>query len=96
MKVSQKVTSVILALTVFTGIVNAKMNTSTDLVNDKAVTMKLILESLKHNSLSIEGKDFQKDVKELLAQKPYTPSPGFLAFNKGVTPAKSESTEADE
>jgi hypothetical protein len=96
MKLSQKVTTAILALTVFTGTVNAKMPTNIDIVNDQSVTMTLILESLEHHSLAIEAQDFQKDVKGLLAQKPSTPTTRFFAADRTMRSAQSVSSEADE
>jgi len=71
----------LLAMTVFTGTVNAKNETNMDLVTDKATTMALIQESLAKNKLTIEKADFSNEVKELLAQKPYMPKPRFFARN---------------
>ena len=71
----------VLALTVFTGTVNAKNNTNMDLVTDKAITMALIKESFAHDNLTIDKADFENDVKALLAQKPYMPKTRLFARN---------------
>lgn len=83
----------VLALTVFTGNVNAKTNTSTDLVTDKAITMALIKESLKQDTLLIDKSDVENDVKALLAQKPYQPKTRFIAR---TTDSRSTTTLASD
>ena len=83
----------ILAISVFTGTVNATTNATTDLVIDKAVTMQLIKESFSHDNLVIDKADFEDDVKILLAQKPYMPKPRFFARNndtRSTTALESE------
>jgi hypothetical protein len=83
----------ILALTVFTGTVNATTNATTDLVTDKAITMQLIKESFSHDSLVIDKADFEDGVKILLAQKPYMPKPRFLARSNDIRSATALESE---
>lgn len=83
----------ILALSVFTGTVNATTNETTDLVIDKAVTMQLIKESFSHDSLVIDKADFEDDVKILLAQKPYMPKPRFFARSNDTRSATALDSE---
>lgn len=93
MKLKNKSILLILALTVFTGTVNATTNATADLVTDKAITMQLINESFSQESLVIDKADFEDDVKILLAQKPYTPKPRFLArssVTRSTTALESE------
>lgn len=79
MKLKKNSIFLILALTVFTGTVNATMNATTDLVTDKAITMQLIKESFEQYSLVIETADFENDVSALLVEKPYMPKTRFFA-----------------
>ncbi|MGJ8674496.1 MAG: hypothetical protein ACSHWP_00980 [Pseudoalteromonas sp.] len=83
----------ILALTVFTGTVNATTNATTDLVTDKAITMQLIKESLSHDSLVIDKADFEDGVKILLAQKPYMPKTRFFARSSDIRSATALESE---
>lgn len=96
MKLLQNVTITLLALTAVTGTVNAKskmeFKSDINVIIDKAVTMELIAESLAHPSLSIESKDFQKDLNELLALKPYMPKSRFFDFGNSTL---SEQSVAD-
>ncbi len=84
----------LLALTVFTGTVNAKNETHMDLVTDKAKTMALIKESLAKHDLSVEKTDFSIEVKDLLAQKPYMPKPRFFARSNDTR--STELVESEE
>lgn len=84
MKLKNKSILFILALTVFTGTVNATTTATTDLVTDKAITMQLIKESFSHESLVVEKADFEDDVKILLAQKPYMPKPRLFALSNDI------------
>ncbi len=93
MKIKNKSIVLILALTVFTGTVNATKNATTDLVTDKAMTMQLIKESFSHDSLVIDKADFEEDVKMLLAQKPYMPQARFFFLssdNRSTAALESE------
>lgn len=94
MKFKLQTLSLIVALSVFTGSVNAKTDTNMDLVSDKTVTMKLITESFEQQDLIIQTNDFQKDVKELLAQKPYTPKPRF--FTRDTESSRTSMVNAED
>ena len=83
----------VLALSVFAGTVNAKINTNTDLVTDKAITMSLIEESFDIDILSIDKADLESDVRELLAQKPYTPKTRLFARHKDIRSTYSVESE---
>jgi hypothetical protein len=90
MKLKKKSIFLILTLSVFTGTVNAE----TDLVTDKAITMKFIKEAFEQDSLVIDKADFENDVKALLAKKPYMPKQRFFARVTGtLAAAKAESEE---
>lgn len=84
MKLKNNSIFLILALTVFTGTVNATINASTDLVTNKAITMQLIKESFEQYSLVIETADFENDVKALLVERPYMPKTRFFARTTGT------------
>ncbi|MFQ3208205.1 MAG: hypothetical protein ACI9IT_002371 [Glaciecola sp.] len=93
MKFKKNSIFLILALTVFTGTVNATMNATTDLVTDKAITMQLIKESFEQYSLVIETTDLENDVSALLIEKPYMPKTRFFAR---ITRTHSTSTVESE
>jgi hypothetical protein len=100
MKLLQNITFTLLALTAVTGTVNAKPNmefkSGINLITDKAVTMELIAESLAHPSLSIESENFQKDLSELLALKPYMPKSRFFDFGNKFLSEQTVADAADE
>ena len=100
MKLLQNITITLLALTAVTGTVHAKPNmefkSDINVITDKALTMELIAESLAHPSLSIESEDFQQDVNDLLALKPYMPKSRFFDFGNRTLSERSVADAADE
>lgn len=94
MKLKNNSIFLILALTVFTGTVNATINASTDLVTNKAITMQLIKESFEQYSLIIETAVVDNDVKALLVEKPYMPKTRFFARTTGTH--STTTVEAEE